>query len=125
MYRFGRHLGVLPLYQLLATTHGRVAESVDASASGGQSQNESVALTPYKNSFSTHGGRVAELVDAQDSKSCDRKVMRVRFSPRPPRILKLFFAIFAVKLINASARADDHGDKMQGMPKTLDSSLSF
>jgi hypothetical protein len=26
--------------------------------------------------------RVAELVDAKDSKSFDRKVMRVRFSPR-------------------------------------------
>ncbi len=26
--------------------------------------------------------RMAELVDAQDSKSCDRKVMRVRFSLR-------------------------------------------
>ena len=29
-------------------------------------------------------GRVAELVDAQDSKSCDSNIMRVRFSPRPP-----------------------------------------
>jgi hypothetical protein len=28
--------------------------------------------------------RMAELVDAQDSKSCDRKVMRVRFSLRAP-----------------------------------------
>ncbi len=32
--------------------------------------------------------RMAELVDAQDSKSCDRKVMRVRFSLRALR--KLF-----------------------------------
>ncbi len=43
--------------------------------------------------FVTNGGRVAELVDAQDSKSCDRKVMRVRFSPRPPFVTMRRFTL--------------------------------
>ncbi len=52
---------------------------------------------------------MAELVDAQDSKSCDRKVMRVRFSlrangkysvqettPRATRASRLFLRAFAI-----------------------------
>ena len=31
-----------------------------------------------------NGGRMAELADAQDSKSCDSNIMRVRLSLRPP-----------------------------------------
>ncbi len=33
------------------------------------------------------GGRVAELVDALDSKSCERKLVRVQVPPRPPGML--------------------------------------
>ena len=36
-------------------------------------------------------GRVAELVDALDSKSCERKLVRVRFPPRPPHKEDLHF----------------------------------
>ena len=34
---------------------------------------------------------MAELVDAQDSKSCGRKAMRVRFPPRPPTFRKIIY----------------------------------
>jgi hypothetical protein len=41
-------------------------------------------------------GRVAELVDALDSKSCERKLVRVRFPPRPPTKKDLLVRSFLV-----------------------------
>src|SRR5690606_20557123 len=38
-------------------------------------------------------GRVAELADAQDSGSCDRKIVGVQVPPRPPGVLPDFEAV--------------------------------
>lgn len=42
-------------------------------------------------------GRVAELVDALDSKSNGSDIVRVRFSPRPPKNNEQMLAVFSIQ----------------------------
>jgi hypothetical protein len=59
---------------------------------------------------------VAELVDARDSKSRDRKVMRVRFSPAANRIsLSNREILFTKKAISAKERIEGYFKKPSGL----------